>query len=156
MDKKNTPEPLTDAQILAYKSSMKKLAEQGCQLTEKQVEWNRQILFLVVTLFGILTSLHTKTISVHPSRWLYAGAVAFFALGILTGSIAVYAEIHYRKQARKIYLANAQRAVRADGKIEPVIVSPNKLIERSEIIFYISSLIGLILIATYAIIVTFI
>jgi hypothetical protein len=148
-------ERATDEQKVIFQEATKKLAEMAVQLTQTRCVWIRHLLFLTVTLFGILISLHTNTKSSHAIQWCFALAIVLLLLSTLAGSISAYSEIGYQSQARKMYLESALKAFHGGGKIGHTIVPPNKLSVISEIVFYTSSICGILVLTLYALLINF-
>ncbi len=161
MNDKNTTdyseenELASEEQKAVFREATKTLAEMAVQLTQKRCAWIRHLLLMIVTLFGILISLHTSTKSSHAIQWSFALAVVLLLLSILAGSISAYSEIKYQSQARKMYLESALKAVHDGGKIGHTIAPTSRLIVICEIIFYIGMICGVLTLTLYALLVNF-
>ena len=138
-----------------YGSAFRKSKELMDLFNEKQPEWLQRILFLSVTLFGILISLHSTAATGQYTRLAFAASLVSLALGILLLAIALYGHIDNLKRIRKKYAEEAANAIHERRKVGPVSVLPRKRYTFCEGAAYIFLSLSIILLVAYAIMTMF-
>ncbi len=132
------------------KAAEKKLSEITKKTMEMKTAFLKQILFLAVTLFGILISFHSKIESNTMLRLSFALALVLLLLGILLLSISLYESIEGYNRLQKGYREMIQAQIEGASS-RPVLIKPKKVFEVCEKSAYISLLLSLILFALYSV-----
>jgi hypothetical protein len=103
--------------------------------TTKKYEWLKNILIMASTLIGILVSLHSKKSPNAQVHYLFSTTIISLGLGILTGAISLFAEVHTLEKAAE---ACKERILQAlDGKED---ILPLMTVPREKIFFYIEKI----------------
>jgi hypothetical protein len=76
------------------KNHARQFANLQDQFTNKFYEWFKNIILIASGLLGALVSLHTRSSVTYIEHYLFVITVCGLAVGILTGSIYLYAESH--------------------------------------------------------------
>lgn len=137
---------------MGYESAFRTSEKLMNQFNDKQYDWLQRILFLSVTLFGILISLHTTTGAALCIRLAFGGALVSLALGVLLLTIALYAHVDTLKRGRKKYTEEAGNAIHERREVGAVFVKPRKIYIACEACAYFFLVLSILLLAAYAII----
>jgi amino acid transporter len=90
-----TPKP-SSAQLKDFSAISK-------QRSEKHFGWLRNIVAMATGLVSVIVSLRSGKSSTVLEHYLFVSTVSLLALGILLGSIALYAEVHLWTRIQKEY-----------------------------------------------------
>lgn len=134
-----------------YHACTKQVVEQTNQITKERASWMQRILFVGVTLFGILVSLHSNIPTNQYTRLCFAVACASLALGILLLSIASYSHIVLQTRARNKYAEEVRNAIDANRGVNVVRVDKLKSFSICEAGAYIALLLSVLLLAAYSV-----
>lgn len=137
-----------------YLACTKQVFEQSNQITKERALWMQRILFVGVTLFGILVSLHSNTPTNRYTRLCFAVACASLALGILLLSIASYAHIAVQTRARNKYAEEVRNAIDENRGVNAVRVDKLKPFSICEAVAYIALLLSVLLLGAYSLLLT--
>jgi len=122
---------------MSLNESYKVLKELMDEHNKQKRDWLRNVLLLASTLFGVLISLHDKTLNTPNSPLYFALAIALLGCGILLSGTALYSHIDVLQRARKIYAEEAARAYRENRNAEPVSIYERKTFRFCEALSYI-------------------
>lgn len=122
---------------MGHQNSFKVLKELMDLMEKTRQTWLQHILLLSTTLFGILISLHDRTLENLYARWSFALAVVLLGFGILMIAISLYAHINTLKRVRILYSEEAITALRENREAGYVGVNERKVFGVCEKIGYI-------------------
>lgn len=136
-----------------YLESVKMLERISDDISEKTGVWNRNILLLATSLFGILVSLQSKIETSLYIKLVLALSIATLGLGILLATINSYSEVHYRKEGKKKFvdLATTQWAFTPTIKFDVITIEKKKIFVVCEIGSYILFTLALIGLSTFSV-----
>lgn len=133
-------------------SNFEKLVDLSQKRYSKFYEWLRHILLTASGLIGILVSLHTNKSTTTCEHYSFVITIATLGLGILSGSVLLYSEIHKLDIARKLFVDQLQKILKGDNTGLPIATVETHIIFRiSEVICYSSFSLSIISLITYAI-----
>lgn len=128
------------------------IIEQHKILREKKASWLRGVLFLCVSLFGIVVSLSPNTAYTQCSHLLFSISIVTLALGILGIAMTIYGGIDTFERSLENYLREIRQA-KAENRNERAVYTPmRKIFVLSEKVAYASLFLSVISFSLYAII----
>lgn len=131
--------------------SFEYIIEQHQNLREKKASWLRGVLFLCVSLFGIVVSLSPSTAYSPHSHLLFSISIGTLALGILSVAATIYGAIDNLERSLERYLQEARQA-KAERRNEKAVYTPmRKIFVLSEKVAYASLTVSLVSFSLYAI-----
>lgn len=139
--------------MVNIESGLKTLAEMTNSRAQKKVEWQRNILFLSATLFGLIIGLHNNMPHEQLPRYLFAGASVLLVFGIVLMAIASYGHINALDRLRKGYAKKLQDALENGSSKIGDVSTAHILFGICEIAAYIAYMCSLLSFAAYLVVV---
>ncbi|MDO8992092.1 hypothetical protein [Daejeonella sp.] len=113
---------------MSIDNSIKKLYDLTVNKSEKYFSWLRQLLLMASSLLGILISLHLKPSEDNYTHALFSITLLLLGLGILSGSIALYADVYVSKRMARLMRESLQKQVLQNSEaFEPFVVTTPKI-----------------------------
>jgi hypothetical protein len=135
-------------------SERKAITELSAQRYSTYYSWLRHILLMASGLIGILISLHTKKSESLCEHYSFVLTIGLLGLGILTGSISLYDEIHSLDRHRKVLAeAVAKRLKHGTSYGQISVIDRAKIFILTEWICYLSFALSLVSLIVYAVLV---
>jgi Na+/melibiose symporter-like transporter len=135
-----------------YKSQLKQMGELVDESSNKFYSWYKQILLMASGLISILVSLHSKTSNTHTEHIAYIMTIGGLALGILSGSILLFSEVHNVIRCKKEYSEQLSKMIREKSQTSIIVnVKTAKIFVFFEWLSYICFVISLCSLVYYSI-----
>ena len=132
-------------------SNFEKLVDLSQTRYSKFYEWIRHILLTASGLIGILVSLHINKSTSPCEHYTFVITIVTLGLGILSGSVLLYSEIHKLDIARKLFADQLQKLLKGDNTGLPIATVDTHIVFRiSEVICYASFCLSIVSLITYA------
>jgi len=137
------------------KNYAKQLKELNYDIQRLQIELLRHLLLVAASLLAILVSLYSNSGEGNLQRWVFAVLSVVLALCILTAAVGLYAQLHYIKQAKELYVSSSIKAAREGVEAEPVFVPHRKVFSICQTASYVCFVLAVLLMALYAVLLVF-
>lgn len=135
------------------KEDYKGLTELSEKRYSKYYDWIRHLIIMATWLIGILISLKTKNVESGFRNLMYLITICGLGIGILSGSVCLYSEIHTLDKFRKLYAERLIKISKGATYTHPFeSVSKNWIFIFLEVICFSSLFISIISLIAYGII----
>ncbi len=138
---------------MGVNEDLKTLKELSDERSNKFYYWLRWVVLGATGMISVLTALHPNKSETKIEHYFYSITMSLIALGILTGTIVLFSEIHIAEKKRKSYSDRLQeRNVEQADYGEVIYLDTPKIYKFLEIVCYASFSASLLSLVLYAVI----